>query len=166
MNLPLRLRYILTLGRAQVISNGFFLLDGGGCVIACRTEGRSDQLVGIEIDLPKMIGMTIRAHRQHRSPLVEVEDFDIGRGLGNNVGDRRERGLETRDCVERINPKGKLVEIVEVKDHPWFVGVQFHPEYRSTVAQPHPLFISFVDAALAEVNTADATSKATENEKV
>ena len=43
-----------------------------------------------------------------------------------------------------INPQGKLVEIVEVKDHPWFVGVQFHPEYRSTVAKPHPLFIHFV----------------------
>ncbi len=65
-----------------------------------------------------------------------------------------------------INPKGKLVEIVEVKDHPWFVGVQFHPEYRSTVAQPHPLFISFVDAALASGDTANATSKASEKEKV
>ena len=47
-----------------------------------------------------------------------------------------------------INPQGKLVEIVELKDHPWFVGVQFHPEYRSTVARPHPLFIGFVQAAL------------------
>ncbi|MBK8339178.1 MAG: CTP synthase [Flavobacteriales bacterium] len=47
-----------------------------------------------------------------------------------------------------INPQGKLVEIVEVKDHPWFVGVQFHPEYRSTVAKPHPLFVAFVQAAV------------------
>ena len=47
-----------------------------------------------------------------------------------------------------INPKGKLVEIVELKDHPWFVGVQFHPEYRSTVARPHPLFVGFVQAAV------------------
>ncbi len=47
-----------------------------------------------------------------------------------------------------INPQGKLVEIVELKEHPWFVGVQFHPEYRSTVARPHPLFIGFVQAAL------------------
>ena len=46
-----------------------------------------------------------------------------------------------------INPQGKLVEIVELKDHPWFIGVQFHPEYRSTVARPHPLFIHFVEAA-------------------
>lgn len=47
-----------------------------------------------------------------------------------------------------INPDGGLVEIVEIKDHPWFVGVQFHPEYKSTVANPHPLFVSFVKAAI------------------
>jgi CTP synthase len=49
-----------------------------------------------------------------------------------------------------INPKGKLVEIVEVKDHPWFVGVQFHPEYRSTVMKPHALFVGFVQAAVKQ----------------
>ncbi len=47
-----------------------------------------------------------------------------------------------------INPKENLVEIIELPEHPWFVGVQFHPEYRSTVAEPHPLFIHFVKAAL------------------
>ncbi len=46
-----------------------------------------------------------------------------------------------------INPDGGLVEIVEVEDHPWFVGVQFHPEYKSTVVEPHPLFTSFVRAS-------------------
>jgi CTP synthase len=47
-----------------------------------------------------------------------------------------------------INPEGGLVEIVEIKSHPWFVGVQFHPEYKSTVANPHPLFVSFVKASI------------------
>ncbi len=47
-----------------------------------------------------------------------------------------------------VNPDTDLVEIVELADHPWFVGVQFHPEYKSTVATPHPLFIAFVKAAL------------------
>ena len=47
-----------------------------------------------------------------------------------------------------INPDSNLVEIVELKDHPWFVGVQFHPELRSTVMNPHPLFVKFVEAAL------------------
>ncbi len=45
------------------------------------------------------------------------------------------------------NPESNLVEIIELEGHPWFVGVQFHPEYKSTVDQPHPLFISFVKAA-------------------
>ncbi|HZK08082.1 MAG TPA: CTP synthase [Bacteroidales bacterium] len=47
-----------------------------------------------------------------------------------------------------INTRGHLVEIVELTSHPWFVGVQFHPEYKSTVANPHPLFVSFVKAAI------------------
>ncbi|PHI20986.1 CTP synthetase [Lewinellaceae bacterium SD302] len=46
------------------------------------------------------------------------------------------------------NPNTGLVEIVEVKDHPYFIGVQFHPELKSTVENPHPLFVSFVAAAL------------------
>jgi CTP synthase len=47
-----------------------------------------------------------------------------------------------------INPEGGLVEIVEIKSHPFFIGVQFHPEYKSTVENPHPLFVGFVNAAL------------------
>jgi CTP synthase len=46
-----------------------------------------------------------------------------------------------------INPKDNLVEMVEIPDHPWFIGVQFHPEYKSTVLNPHPVFINFVNAA-------------------
>jgi len=47
-----------------------------------------------------------------------------------------------------INPEGELVEIVEIDEHPWFIGVQFHPEYKSTVADPHPFFVRFVKAAV------------------
>ncbi|NMH88628.1 CTP synthase [Flavivirga algicola] len=47
-----------------------------------------------------------------------------------------------------LNPDTGLVEIVEIPEHPWFVGVQYHPEYKSTVANPHPLFVAFVKAAL------------------
>ncbi|CAM1366543.1 CTP synthetase [Tenacibaculum soleae] len=49
-----------------------------------------------------------------------------------------------------INPKTGLVEIVEIDTHPWFVGVQYHPEYKSTVLNPHPLFISFIKASLKQ----------------
>ena len=46
------------------------------------------------------------------------------------------------------NPETGLVEVIEIPNHPWFVGTQFHPEYKSTVEKPHPLFISFVKAAI------------------
>lgn len=46
------------------------------------------------------------------------------------------------------NPESGLVEVVEIEDHPWFVGAQFHPEYKSTVATPHPLFVAFIAAAM------------------
>jgi len=48
------------------------------------------------------------------------------------------------------NPKTGLVEIVEIPTHPWFVGVQYHPEYKSTVLNPHPLFVSFIKASLQQ----------------
>jgi CTP synthase len=51
-----------------------------------------------------------------------------------------------------VNPGTELVEIMELPKHPWFVGVQFHPEYKSTVAQPHPLFVSFVKAVIKHSN--------------
>jgi len=47
-----------------------------------------------------------------------------------------------------INPDSNLVEIVEIPSHKWFVGVQFHPEYQSTVLMPHPLFVDFIRAVL------------------
>ncbi|WP_068596059.1 CTP synthase [Vaginella massiliensis] len=46
-----------------------------------------------------------------------------------------------------INPETELVEILEYENHPFYIGVQFHPEYKSTVVAPHPLFISFIEAA-------------------
>lgn len=49
-----------------------------------------------------------------------------------------------------VNPKTGLVEIVEIDSHPWFVGVQYHPEYKSTVLNPHPLFVGFIKAALKQ----------------
>ena len=47
-----------------------------------------------------------------------------------------------------INPDNNLVEVVEIPNHPWFVGVQYHPELKSTVDEPHPLFVRFVKAAI------------------
>ena len=46
------------------------------------------------------------------------------------------------------SPNGNLVEIVEIPDHPWYLAVQFHPEFKSKPVSPHPLFAGFVGAAL------------------
>ncbi|TSC97377.1 MAG: CTP synthase, partial [Parcubacteria group bacterium Greene1014_47] len=47
-----------------------------------------------------------------------------------------------------MNPESKLVEIMELKGHPFFLGTQFHPEFKSRPLAPHPLFLSFIEAAL------------------
>jgi CTP synthase len=77
----------------------------------------------------------------------------------NEIEERHRHRYEFNDAYRKIleesglkatgvNPKTGLVEVVENPAHPWFVGVQYHPEYKSTVLTPHPLFISFVQAAL------------------
>jgi len=52
--------------------------------------------------------------------------------------------------VAGMSPDGKFVEMVELPDHPWFLGCQFHPEYKSKPTAPHPLFVSYIKAALQE----------------
>ena len=76
-----------------------------------------------------------------------------------NISERHRHRYEfNNDYLERfeaagmkavgVNPDTNLVEVVEIEDHPWFVGTQFHPEYKSTVLSPSPLFVAFVKAAL------------------
>jgi len=74
------------------------------------------------------------------------------------LGDFEKAGM----IASGINPEGGLVEIVELKDHPWFIGVQFHPEYKSTVMKPHPLFVGFVNAAV-EINSLKSSSSKVTN---
>ena len=50
--------------------------------------------------------------------------------------------------ITGASPDGRLAEIVEIKDHPWFLGCQFHPEFKSRPTKPHPLFRKFIEAAL------------------
>jgi CTP synthase len=68
---------------------------------------------------------------------------------------RYEVNIAYRDSLEEaglrfsgMSPDGLLPEIVEIPDHPWFIGVQFHPELKSKPFEPHPLFTSFVKAAV------------------
>ena len=66
----------------------------------------------------------------------------------------KERIFDQDFVVTGINPETGLVEIIEYKKHPWFLGVQFHPEYKSTVSTPHPLFVSFIQASLTNKSKA------------
>jgi CTP synthase len=62
------------------------------------------------------------------------------------LGTLKEHGL----IISGLSPDGKFVEMVELADHPWYLGCQFHPEYKSKPTEPHPLFVSYIAAALAE----------------
>ena len=53
--------------------------------------------------------------------------------------------------ITGMSPDGRLAEIIEIKDHPWFLGCQFHPEFKSRPVKPHPLFSRFIEAALQNV---------------
>lgn len=67
---------------------------------------------------------------------------------GAYLNELTEAGLTTSG----VNPDTGLVEVIELQNHPFFIGVQYHPEYKSTVANPHPLFVSFVKAAVLKKN--------------
>lgn len=78
---------------------------------------------------------------------TEVSERHRHRYEFNN--DYRTQFAELGLRIAGVNPERGLVEIVEMEDHPWFVGVQFHPEFQSKPNKPHPLFSGFVAAALA-----------------
>ena len=63
-----------------------------------------------------------------------------------------------------VNPESNLVEVIELKKHPWFVGVQYHPELKSTVDSPHPLFVKFIQAAIEEHKRKDNSATSTISE--
>ena len=63
--------------------------------------------------------------------------------------DYTDRLTESGLVISGTSPNGDLVEIIEIKDHPWFLGCQFHPEFKSRPMDPHPLFRDFIEAALA-----------------
>lgn len=85
-----------------------------------------------------------QAHRAYKQPMIRERHrhrFEV-----NNA--YVDRMLKAGLIVSGRNPKRDLVEIVELKDHPWFVGVQFHPEFQSKPQAAHPLFAAFIGAAL------------------
>jgi CTP synthase len=85
-----------------------------------------------------------RAHAAYRSEVVAERHrhrFEFNNAYREQL---TAKGLG----LSGLSPDGRLVEIVELKDHPWFLATQFHPEYCSRPHRPHPLFSGFVGAAL------------------
>jgi CTP synthase len=78
------------------------------------------------------------------------------------LGALQDHGL----VVSGLSPDGKFVEMVELPGHPWFLGCQFHPEYQSKPTEPHPLFTSFIRAALGEQEARQRPERVREREAV
>jgi len=78
----------------------------------------------------------------------EIEERHRHRFEFNNK--YREQLAESGLIISGVYPEADLVEIVELADHPWFLGCQFHPEFRSRPLDPHPLFESFVGACIKQ----------------
>lgn len=89
------------------------------------------------------------SHKAYGEELIE-ERHRHRYEVNNNL---RYKLVENGMTLAGMNPERDLVEIVEIKDHPWFVGVQFHPELKSTVNNPQPLFVDFVKASLKKAKT-------------
>ncbi|MEO6595736.1 MAG: CTP synthase [Planctomycetota bacterium] len=85
-----------------------------------------------------------KSHRAYGADTIEERHrhrFELNNAYRRKL---QEAGL----VMAGVNPKLDLVEIIEIKDHPWFVGVQYHPEFKTRPLQPHPLFRDFVQAAI------------------
>ena len=108
-------------------------------------------------------------------PCILAEDSLAYRAYGQKEVSERHRhryefNNDFRDRLEQaglvmsgISPDGQLVEIVEVRDHPWFLGCQFHPEFKSRPMNPHPLFVSFIRSALDHKNRRTAQGSSDES---
>jgi len=79
--------------------------------------------------------------------MLEISERHRHRYEVNNA--YRKRLTEAGLVISGASPDGQLVEIVELPDHPWFLATQFHPELKSRPMRPHPLFVSFIEAAMA-----------------
>jgi len=99
--------------------------------------------------------MRLGAYEAHLTPGSHVAEIYGNEIIFERHRHRYEVNINYREKLEGagltfsgLSPDGTLPEIVEIKDHPWFIGVQFHPELKSKPFDPHPLFASFIEAAL------------------
>ncbi|HWR90703.1 MAG TPA: CTP synthase [Dissulfurispiraceae bacterium] len=95
---------------------------------------------------PCMITEGTHAHRAYG--VTEISERHRHRYEFNNIYRQRVCGAGLE--ISGASPDGELVEIVELRDHPWFLGCQFHPEFKSRPTNPHPLFKAFIGASISE----------------
>ncbi len=95
---------------------------------------------------PCMITEGTHAHRAYG--VTEIAERHRHRYEFNNIYRQRVCGAGLE--ISGASPDGELVEIVELRDHPWFLGCQFHPEFKSRPTNPHPLFKAFIGASISE----------------
>ncbi len=105
-----------------------------------KEKGGTMRLGAYECKLSK----TSKAHQAYKSTLISERHRHRYEFNNQYLAEFEEKGM----WASGKNPEKNLVEIMELKGHPWFVGVQFHPELKSTVETPHPLFVSFVGSCI------------------
>ncbi len=93
---------------------------------------------------PCMVENNTKAHEAYKENVISERHRHRYEFNNKYLAEYEKAGMKATG----INPENNLVEIVEIPNHPWFVGVQFHPEYKSTVTKPHPLFVDFIKATL------------------
>jgi len=116
-------------------------------VISLLEEQKSVRIKGASMRLgayPCRLLPASRAHAAYRRGLISERHRHRYEFNGDFRKIMEKKGLR----IAGASPSGELVEIVELKDHPWFVAVQFHPEFKSRPDGAHPLFREFIRAAL------------------
>ncbi len=130
-----------------------------GCeapIVGLMTEWELDGKIQVRgEDDDKGGTMRLGAYEAHLEPGSHVAEIYGQEIIFERHRHRYEVNINYREKLEAagltfsgVSPDGTLPEIVEIKDHPWFIGVQFHPELKSKPFDPHPLFASFIEAAL------------------
>jgi len=130
----------------------------------------SDPVVGLLTEWVRGNALEQRSENDNKGGTMRLGAYECDLAVGSHVAEiygrrriqerhrhRYEVNINYRDRLEKaglrfsgMSPDGQLPEIVEIPDHPWFVGVQFHPELKSKPFDPHPLFTSFVKAAVTQ----------------
>ena len=101
--------------------------------------------------------MRLGAYVAHLKPGTKIAEIYGANEISERHRHRYEVNVDYKDQLENcgltfsgMSPDGVLPETIEYADHPWFIGVQYHPELKSRPLEPHPLFASFIEAAVEQ----------------